>query len=134
MDVVNRISNLLFVSLSDLLNSRFAVQSLSDGLVGLHELVKFLGQLFVLDSDYPNVIVQRVDFNLEVRVIVKKCGIAISSSLELFSHVHDLILLGSDLGLEVLDASGEFHVSRALGVNSLLEVSILVSVLFFTTL
>jgi len=70
MDVVNRISNLLFVSLSDLLYSRFAVQSLSDSLVGLHELVELLGQLFVLDGDYPNVIVQGVDFNLEVRVVV----------------------------------------------------------------
>lgn len=134
MNVVNWISDLLLVSLSDLLNSSFAVQSLSNGLVGLHELVQLLGQLFVLDGDYPNVIVQRIDFNLKVRIVVKKCGIAISGSLEFFSHVHDLILLGSDLGLEILDGSSEFHVSWALSVNSLLKVSILVSVLFFKTL
>ena len=102
---------MLIVSLSDLLDARLSIESLSNGLVGLHELVKFLGKLLILVCDHSYVVVQGVDFNLKVGIIVEQSGIAVAGSLQLLSHVHDLVLLGSYLCLEVLDAIGQLDVS-----------------------
>lgn len=39
------------------MNSSFAIKSLSDSLIGLHELVKLLSQLFVLNGDDSDMVV-----------------------------------------------------------------------------
>ena len=82
-------------------------------------------------SDYPNMIIERVDFNLQIGVVIKEGRIAISGTFELFPHVHDLILLGSDFGRKFFYASGKLNISSTLLVNSLLKISILVSVFLF---
>jgi len=80
------------------------------------------------------VIIQRIDLHLEVRIVVKQSGIAVAGTLQLFAHIHDLVLLGSDLGLKVLDGGGKLNVSRRLCIDALLKVRILMSVLFLQRL
>jgi len=48
---------------------------------------------------------------LKVRVVIKESRVAVSGTLELFSHVHNLVLLRSDLDLQLFNAVGEFDVS-----------------------
>ena len=105
VDHANGLSELLVVACSDLLDSGFSVESHSDCLVGLDKLVELLGELLILDGDDSDVVVQRVDFDLQVRVVVQESRIAVAGALELLSHVHDLVLLRSDLRLQVLYAS-----------------------------
>lgn len=75
-------------------------------------------------------VVQRVNFNLQIGVVVQQGRIAVSGALQLFSHVHNLVLLGSDLRFKIFNARGQFNISLALSVNSLLEIDVLVSVFF----
>jgi len=56
-------------------------------------------------------VVKRVNLNLEVAVIIKKGRITVSGTFELLSHVHDLVFLGSDLGLKIFDGCGKFNIS-----------------------
>lgn len=124
----------MVVSCSNLLNPSFTIESLSNSFIGLYKLVKFLGKLLILMSDHSDMIVQGINFNLQIRVVVKQCRVAIPCSLKLLSHVHDLVLLRSDFTLQVLDLCVQVDVSGALRVNTLLKISVLVSVLFFERL
>ena len=72
MDYADGVGQLLVVSCSDLLHSGFSVESHSDGLIGLHELVEFFRQLLVLDSDYTDVVVQGVNLHLQVRIVIEE--------------------------------------------------------------
>ena len=119
----------MVISGANLLHTSLAVKARSDGLVGLHELIELSRELLVLNGDNADVVVQRVDLDLEVRVVVEEGAVAVSGTLELLSHVHDLVLLGTDTGLEVLDGSGEFNVARSLAVDTLLQVTVLIAVL-----
>lgn len=130
MDHANRVCQLLVVSSSDLLNSGFSVQSHSDSLVGLHELVQLFGQLLVLHGDHSDVVVQGVDLNLKIRVVIEQGRIAVPGTLQLLSHVHNLVLLSPDLGFKIFNTSGQFNVSLALGIDSLLKINIFISVFF----
>lgn len=56
----------MIVSCSDFLYPSLAIKSLSDGFVSLDELIEFLGELFVLMSDNSDVVIQRIDFYLQV--------------------------------------------------------------------
>ena len=58
MNIVNRVSNLLFIPLSNLLNSGLPVKPLSNGLISLHKFIELFGQLFILDGNDSNVIVE----------------------------------------------------------------------------
>ena len=69
---VVRIGQLLVVSLSDLLNTCFPIQSLSDRLVCLHELVEFLSKLLILVGYDSDVVVERVDLDLQIGVVVEQ--------------------------------------------------------------
>jgi hypothetical protein len=80
------------------------------------------------------VVVKRINFDLEIRVIVKECRVAVSCTFQLLSHVHDLVFFGSDLAFEVLDGCGKLHVPRTFSIDSLLEVGVLMSVLFLQAL
>jgi hypothetical protein len=48
-------------------------------------------------------IVERVDLNLEVRIVIQESRVAVSGSLKFLSHIHDLILFGTNLSLKLLD-------------------------------
>lgn len=100
----------MVVSSSDFLDSSLAVKSHSDSLVGLHKLIQLFGELLILHSDDSNMVVKRVDLNLKITVIIKKGRIAVPGTFELLSHVHDLVLLGSDLGFNIFDRCGEFNI------------------------
>lgn len=58
MDLRDRVGKLLIVSSSDFLDSGLAVKSHSDSLVGLHKLIEFLGEVFVLDCDDSNMVIE----------------------------------------------------------------------------
>ena len=124
----------MIISLSDFLYSSFSVKSLSDCLVCLNELIQFFCELFILMSDDSDVIIKGINFNLKIGVIVKKSWVAISCTFELFSHVHNLILLGSYLSLEFFYLIGQFNVSHTLRINSLLKVCVFISIFVFQTL
>ena len=79
-------------------------------------------------------IVERINLDLEVGVVVEEGRVAVSGTLELLAHVHDLVFFGANLGFEVLDAGGKLDISGALAVNALLKVRVLVAVLFLESL
>ena len=101
----------MIVASSDLLDSSFSIKSHPDGLIGLDKLVKFPGELLVLDSNHSDVVVQGVDLDLEVGVVVEEGAVGVTGTFQLFSHVHDLVLFSADLCLEVLDGSSELDIS-----------------------
>ena len=119
----------MVVSGADLLHTGLAIKSGSDGLVGLDELIELSGELLVLNGDHTDVVVQGVNLDLEVGVVVEEGAVAITGTLEFLAHVHNLVLLGTDTGLEVLDGGGELDVTRAFAVDALLQVTVLVAVL-----
>lgn len=119
---MHRVGELLVVSLSDLLDPSFPVQALSDGLVGLYELVQLLRQLFILMGDYTNVVVQRVNLHLQVRVVVQQSRVTVPGSLQLFAHIHNLIFFRPYFAFQLLYAISQIDVPSALLVNPLLQV------------
>lgn len=134
MHLCDWIRKLLIVSSSDFLDSSFAVKSHSDGLIGLYKLIQLFGEFLILHSDYPNMVVKGINLNLEIAIIIKESWIAIPGTFEFLSHVHDLVLFGSDLGLKILDWSCKLNVPWALSIDSLLKINILISVFFFECL
>ena len=70
LDVTVTLGKLLVVSGSNFVNSSLAVQSLSDCFIGLNELIEFLCQLIILARNDPYVIVERINFNLEVGIVI----------------------------------------------------------------
>ena len=134
MYLMHRILKLLIISGSNFLYSGFTVKSLSNGFICLNELIKFFSELLILMSNDSNMIVERVDLNLKVRIVVQESRVAVSGSLKFLSHIHDLILFGTNLSLKLLDGICKFNISGRLRVNSLLEVGILISILFLQAL
>ena len=132
--MVHRVRQLHVIASTDLLYAGLAIEAHADGLVGLHELVELSRQLLILHGDDTDVVVERINLDLQVRIIIEKGRVRVASTLKLLSHVHDLVLLAADLGLEVLDAGSELNVAGALGVNALLEVDVLVAVLLLESL
>ena len=131
---MHRVLQLLVISGSDFLYSRLAIKSLSNCFICLHKLIQFFSELLVLVSNDSNMIVERVDLYLEIRIVIQKCWVTVSCTLKLLSHVHDLVFLGTNLSLKLLDRVGKFNISGWFGVNPLLEVGILISVLLFQAL
>lgn len=132
--MVRRGCQLLIISLSNLCNSSLAIQTLTNGFICLHELVKFPGQFIILVSDDLYVVVERVNFNLQIGVVVEQGGVAVSSSLEFFAHVDNLVLFGPDFKFKFLDVVGQLNVASSFFVNSLLQLAILSAVLLFQAL
>lgn len=128
-DTVHAACKLVIVTSSDLLDSGLSVKSHPDGLIGLDKLIELTGKLLVLNGNDSNVIVQRVNLYLKIRVVIQQCTVTVTGAFEFLSHVHYLVFLGADLCLEVFDGGGELDVARALRVDSLLKVCVLISVL-----
>ena len=127
--MVDRVGKLLVVACSDLGHAVLAVEAGTDGFVGLYELVKLSGEFLVLNGDDANMVVERIDLNLQVRVVVEERRVAVSCAFELLAHVHDLVFLGANLRFKVFDAGRQFDISGSLAIDTLLEVSVLVAVL-----
>ena len=64
VDVCHALLQVVVIFLAELHDSVFAIEALSDDLVGLDELVDFPSQLVVLVAHDANVIVHRVNFDL----------------------------------------------------------------------
>ena len=79
-------------------------------------------------------VVQRINFNLQVRVVVQQSRVRESGAFELLSHEHNLVFFRSDLHFQVFDICGHLDVSLRLRVDSLLEVTVLVSVFLLQAL
>ena len=61
----------MIVTGSDLLDSSFSIKSHPDSLICLYELIKLTGELFILDGDDSDVIVEGVNLDLKIRVVVQ---------------------------------------------------------------
>ena len=101
----------MIVTSSDFLNSSFSIKSHPDSLIGLHKLIELTGKLFVLDGNDSDVVVKRVNLNLEVRVVVQKSTVAVTGALKFFSHIHYLVLFSADLCFKILDGSSKFNIA-----------------------
>lgn len=95
--VVNRIGKLLVVARANLGHTILAVKAGTDSFIGLNELVKLSGEFLVLHSDDANMVVKRVDLDLQVRVVVEEGRVAVPGALEFLAHVHDLVFFGANL-------------------------------------
>jgi len=99
VDLSDGLLQVVVVLLAEFHHAVLAVQSLPDHFVCLHELVDLAGELVVLVAHHPNVVVHRVDFHLEVSVVLQKGTVRVPGTLQLLPHVKKLILLLSDLHL-----------------------------------
>jgi len=79
-------------------------------------------------------VVKRIDFNLQIWVVIQKGRVAISCTFKFFSHIHDLVLLWSNLGFKIFNAGRKLNVSLRLRINSLLKINILIAVFLFKSL
>lgn len=126
---MHAVCELVIVTGPNFLYSSLSIKSRPDGFVGLDKLIKLTSKLLVLNGDNSDVVVQGVNFDLKVGVVIQQSTVAVTGAFKLLSHVHYLILLGTDLCLKILDGGSELDIARSLRINSLLEISVLVSVL-----
>ncbi len=99
VDFLNRLGQIVIVFISQLHHAALPVQSLSDNLVRLHELVDFSGELIVLMADNSDVVVHGVDLDLEIGIVLEKGAVRVTGPLELLAHVQKLVLLLANLHL-----------------------------------
>ena len=95
--VGHRLLQVVVIFLPELHHSILAIKSLSDHFVCLDDLINLPSQLIVLMTDHSDMIVHRVDFHLEIGVVLKKCTVRVSGALELLPHVEQLVFLLPDL-------------------------------------
>ena len=114
----------MLILLSDLLDPIFTVETHADGLVSFNELIEFLRQVLILKLKHSDMVVESVDFSLEVGVLVEERRVVIAMVLEILPQLHDCVLSHPNLGVIVLDESRQFCISDALLVNPSLDVCI----------
>ena len=120
--------HLVVVALSDFHHTFLSVQALSNHFVCLHKLVDLSGKLIILVRHYTDVTIHGVDLHLQVSVVLNESRVRVSRTFELFAHVHELVFLLSDLGLELLNTTRQLHVLAAFIVDAALQVSVFVFV------
>lgn len=99
MHFLNRLRQIVFIFISQFHNAALSIQSLSDNLVRLHELVDFSSELIVLVADDSDVVVHGVDFDLEIGIVLEKGAVRVTGTLKLLAHVQKLVLLLANLHL-----------------------------------
>ena len=114
--------------MTELLDSILTIKSLSNHFISLDKLVNLSGQLIVLVGHHSDVVVHGVNLDLKVCVVLKEGRVGVSGTLKLLAHVHQLVLLLSNLHLKLFDGTTELHVLAALSIDSPLKVSILILV------
>lgn len=75
------LKELLFILGPQIQNSISPVESHSNSLISLYELVKLLCEVLILSTEHSDVVVESVNFYLNVGVVVKEGGVAIPCSL-----------------------------------------------------
>lgn len=95
----NRLVQIVIVLFPQLLHSALPVQSLSDHFVCLYELVDFSSELVVLVANHSDVVVHRINFNLQISIVFEQGTVRVTSSLEFLAHIQKLVFLLTDLDL-----------------------------------
>jgi hypothetical protein len=113
---------------SDFHDSVLAVKTHTDRFISLNKLVKFLGQVLILQLQHSDVIVESIDLSLEVSVRIEKSGVIVTSVVELFAKLDNLIFSDSDFSFKILNESGKLCISETFLIDSSLDVCILRSV------
>ena len=98
-NLVHRLLQVIVVLLTKLCHAVFAIQPLPDDFICLHELINFTSQLIVLVGNDADMVVHRVDLDLEVSIVLEERTVRVASALKLFAHVQQLVLLLADLHL-----------------------------------
>lgn len=99
VNFLNRLGQIVFIFISKLHHTALPVQSLSNNLVRLHELVDFSSKLIVLMADNSDVVVHGVDFDLEIGIVLEEGAVRVTGTLKLLAHVQKLVLLLANLHL-----------------------------------
>ena len=95
----HRLLQVIVILIAKLIDAIFPIEALTDDLVCLHELVDFASEFIILVADDADVVIHRVDLNLEVGIVLKQSTIGVAGTFELLAHVEELILLLSDFNL-----------------------------------
>ena len=110
---------------ADLLDLILSVNFLTDVLVSLHELVKLLGQFFVLLRDYSDVVLQAVDFVLHFCIFVNLSLFRARMSVGFLLQEGKLGFQLGDLSLHIVDLFLQLHVFGLFLLDSEMEVLVL---------
>jgi hypothetical protein len=99
----------------------------------MHKLVDFSGQLVVLMGHYANVIVHRVDLNLQIGIALQQHTVVLLRLIELSAHEHQVVVGLTDAKFNFLYLASQINILAALHVNSLLNVRIFFFIALFQT-
>ena len=99
MDLLNRLRQVVIVLLAKVGDTMLAIQTLSDHLVRLHKLIDLASKLVVLVANDSDMVVHRVDFDLQVCVVLQERTVRVTSTFQLLSHVKKLVLFLPDFDL-----------------------------------
>lgn len=128
MDLVNGLSEMVLVALAKLIHAILPVKSLSDHFVSLDKLVNLPGQLIILFANDADVVVHAVNLHLQVGIVLQQGGVRVPRTLQLFPHIHQLVLLLADLHLKLFDRSRQFNILTTLRVDASLQILVLLLV------
>jgi hypothetical protein len=128
-----RLAQLLIILLSNLVHSGFSIQLLPNCLIGMHKLVDFSSQLIVLMGNYANVVVHRVNLNLQIGITLQKHTVVILRLFELSAHIHQVVIGLTDAKFNFLYLTSQLNILATLHIISLLNVLILFFIALFQT-
>lgn len=93
---LRRVSQLVIILLPQLHHSVLSIQLLSNFLICTHKLVNLSRKLIVLVWDDPDVVIHRVNLNLQVSIALNQWCIRVLASFKFALQVHNLVLLASN--------------------------------------
>ena len=96
VNVRHRLLQVVVILLAELHDSIFAVETLTDHFICLYKLVDFSRQFVILVADYADVIVHRVNFHLEIGIVLKQSAVRVSCTFQLLAHVEKLVFFLSN--------------------------------------
>ena len=99
MNFSHRLLQVVVILMAKLVDAIFPIEALSDDLVCLHKLVDLPSEFIILVADDADMIIHRVDLNLEVGVVFEEGAVGVAGAFKLLAHVEELILLLSDFHL-----------------------------------
>lgn len=113
--------------------SLFSIKSHSYLLVSLHEGVKFSGKFLVCMRDFGDMLVQRIDLNLQRGGGVHVVAVALLGCLEFLFQVRNMVFFLSNFNLHFSNRLIQLMIFAALSVDPHLEVWVLHFVLVLQT-
>ena len=97
--LLDRLLQVVIILLTKLHDTVLSIEALADDFVCLHELIDFACKFVVLVADDSDMVVHRVDLDLEVGIVLKKGAIRVTSTFQLLAHIQKLVFLLSDFDL-----------------------------------